>query len=236
MAAFANTVLIYGGKGALGGECVKMFNTKGYRVISVDLFANEEANSNIILSVGDAWQEQANKVSADLTKILAAEKLSGIICVAGGWAGGNAASSDLINSAEAMWKQSVWSSVICAQIAAMHMAENSQLVMTGAVPAKQGTAGMIGYGMAKAAVHQLVASLAQEGSGLPKGSNVVAILPQTLDTPMNRKYMPDADHSAWTPLSFVADLLCNWIQAKNRQPNGSLVQLITKDGETTLVL
>ena len=27
----------------------------------------------------------------------------------------------------------------------------------------------------------------------------------TLDTPMNRKWMPDADQTAWTPLEFVAE-------------------------------
>ena len=37
--------------------------------------------------------------------------------------------------------------------------------------------GMIGYGMAKAAVHQLISSLAQPNSGLPKDSAVVGILP-----------------------------------------------------------
>ena len=37
--------------------------------------------------------------------------------------------------------------------------------------------GMIGYGMAKAAVHQLVASLSDAKSGLPDGSCVAAILP-----------------------------------------------------------
>ena len=38
-------------------------------------------------------------------------------------------------------------------------------------------AGMIGYGMAKAAVHQLTHSLGQPGSGLPAGTTAVAILP-----------------------------------------------------------
>ena len=47
--------------------------------------------------------------------------------------------------------------------------------------------GMMGYGMAKAAVHQLVKSLGSSGSGLPEGSCVLAILPVTLDTPMNRQ-------------------------------------------------
>ena len=36
---------------------------------------------------------------------------------------------------------------------------------------------MIGYGMAKAAVHQLTKSLATDAGGLPNNSKVVAILP-----------------------------------------------------------
>ena len=40
----------------------------------------------------------------------------------------------------------------------------------GAKPALAGTPGMIGYGMAKAAVHQLVKSLAAKKSGLPEGT------------------------------------------------------------------
>lgn len=67
------------------------------------------------------------------------------------------------------------------------------------------TSGMIGYGMAKAAVHQLTKSLAAENSGLPPNSLSVAIVPVTLDTPMNRKWMPNADFSTWTPLEFVAE-------------------------------
>ena len=42
---------------------------------------------------------------------------------------------------------------------------------------KSSITGMIGYGMAKAAVHQLIKSLAQENNGLPNGACAVAILP-----------------------------------------------------------
>jgi len=59
--------------------------------------------------------------------------------------------------------------------------------------------------MAKAAVHQLTKSLAGENSGMPANSLVVATLPVTLDTPMNRKFMPKADTTTWTPLEFVAE-------------------------------
>lgn len=37
--------------------------------------------------------------------------------------------------------------------------------------------GMIGYGMAKAAVHQLVQSLNSTSSGLPVDAGVIGILP-----------------------------------------------------------
>ncbi len=94
---------------------------------------------------------------------------------------------------------------------------------------------MIGYGMAKAAVHQLVKSLSCDKSGLPEGSLAVALLPVTLDTPMNRKFMPKADFSSWTSLEFVARLLHDWADGRERPNNGSLVQLITKDGETKLL-
>ena len=59
---------------------------------------------------------------------------------------------------------------------------------------------MVGYGMAKAAVHHLTKSLAAPGSGLPDSAVAAAILPVTLDTPMNRKWMAKADQSTWTSL------------------------------------
>ena len=64
---------------------------------------------------------------------------------------------------------------------------------------------MIGYGLAKAAVHQLTKSLGEDKSGLPSGAVAVAILPITLDTPMNRKWMSGADFSTWTTLDYVAE-------------------------------
>ena len=62
------------------------------------------------------------------------------------------------------------------------------------------------------------------------------LLPITLDTPMNRKWMPKADTSTWTSLDFVADLLFEWAtKSEGRPDSGSLVQLVTKGGETSLV-
>ena len=126
-------------------------------------------------------------------KLLQGDKVDAVINVAGGWAGGNAADADWIKNADLMWKQSVWSSSISGSLAAKYLRDGGLLVLPGAKPATGGTPGMMGYGMAKAAVHQLVKSLAASGSGLPDTCCVVGILPVTLDTPMNRKFMPGAD-------------------------------------------
>lgn len=94
---------------------------------------------------------------------------------------------------------------ISAAIGANYLKPGGLLALTGANPALKGTPGMMGYGMAKAAVHQLTKSLAGKDSGLPDDSLVVALLPITLDTPMNRKWMPNGDFSSWTPLEFIAE-------------------------------
>lgn len=167
---------------------------------------NEQADANVIVSRDAAatWVEQETSVLSQVSDILNGEQLDAIICVAGGWAGGNA-QKDLAKNADLMWKQSVWTSAISAAISAKHLKAGGLLSLTGAHPAQKGTPGMIGYGMAKAAVHHLTKSLAGKDSGLPDDALVVAILPITLDTPMNRKWMPKGDFGSWTPLEFVAE-------------------------------
>lgn len=73
--------------------------------------------------------------------ILNGNKADAIICVAGGWAGGNAAHKDFVKNSNLMWTQSVWSSVIAASIAAHHLKEGGFLSLTGAKAALGETPG-----------------------------------------------------------------------------------------------
>lgn len=234
MSNIAGRVLVYGGKGALGSTIVSYFKSNNWWVGSIDMSSNDNAHANVVVKPAESWIEQEKEVVSGVQKILNDEKVDAVICVAGGWAGGNAATSDLIKNSDMMWKQSVWTSVIAAKLAASHLKEGGLVTLTGAKAALEGTPGMIGYGMAKAAVHHLVKSLAGPKNGLPKDVKTVAILPVTLDTPMNRKFMPKADFTSWTPLEYVADLLLNWATGKSCPDTGSLVQLITKDSTTEL--
>lgn len=226
-------VLVYGGRGALGAACVSHFKANNWWVASVDLQANESADTNITVNPDAAWVQQEQQVLEAVAGALGGEKLNAVICVAGGWAGGNA-EKELSKAADLMWKQSVWSSTISATVAAKHLAPGGFVALTGANAATEGTPSMIGYGMAKAAVHQLTKSLGSEGSGLPSDSLTVAILPVTLDTPMNRKWMPKADFGTWTPLTYIAELFMKWTKGEVRPKNGSLVSVVTKDSVTEL--
>lgn len=228
-------VLIYGGRGALGAACVQHFKSNNWWVSCIDLAENEAADVNIVVNRDDDWVTQEKDVLSKVESSLNGDKLDAVICVAGGWAGGNA-SKDLAKNSDLMWKQSVWSSTISTTVGANYLKSGGLLALTGANPALSGTPGMIGYGMAKAAVHHLTKSLAGKDSGLPVDSVVLSILPVTLDTPMNRKWMPNADFGTWTPLEFVADLFLRWAKGGNRPDNGSLVKLITKDSNTELIM
>lgn len=231
----AGRIVIYGGRGALGSTCVQYFKAQNWWVGSIDLAENEKADANIVVEKDADFVAQESQILKGVAAALNGEKLDAVVCVAGGWAGGNA-EKDLAKNTDLMVKQSVWTSVISATVAANHLKESGLLVLTGAKPALSGTPGMIGYGMAKAAVHQLTKSLSQKGSGLPENSLAVAILPITLDTPMNRKWMPKGDFATWTPLEFVAELFHKWSKGTERPASGSLVQLVTKDSKTELVI
>jgi len=227
-------VVVYGGRGALGAAIVTTFKESGWWVANVDMKTSEVADENILVE-GDSWGQQEENVCGSVSAALNGEKLDAVICMAGGWAGGSPASKDFIKNSDLMWRSSVWPASISASLAAQHLRDGGMVVLPGAAPAVGGTPGMAGYGMAKAAVHQLTQSLAVKGSGMPDNSLAVAILPITLDTPMNRKWMAKADKSTWTPLEFVSSLLLKWASGESRPESGSLIKLVTKEGDTSLV-
>ncbi|CAH0713152.1 unnamed protein product, partial [Brenthis ino] len=228
-------IVVYGGRGALGAACVNHFKKANFWVASVDLNPNDSADVNITVPKDASWVSQEEHVVNELGAALQGQKVNAVICVAGGWAGGNAA-KDLSKQADLMWRQSVWSSTIAATIASKYLSPGGLVALTGAKAALEGTPGMIGYGLAKAAVHQLTKSLGAKDSGLPDNSLAVAILPVTLDTEMNRKWMPKADFGSWTPLNYVAALFEKWLKGDERPPSGSLVALVTKDNVTDLII
>eukprot|EP00762_Andalucia_godoyi_P001919 ANDGO_06004.mRNA.1 Dihydropteridine reductase len=228
-------VLCYGGAGALGRSVVEYLVSQSVVVYSVDVAANPKASHSVTVDPTKSHEEQCATLSSDLSSLLpSARSLDAVICVAGGWAGGNAASKSTIANTVSMVNVSLMTSVIAAHIATLFLRPGGLLLLTGSQAALGATPGMIGYGAAKAAVHQLVKSLAAQGSGLAEGVAVVGILPETLDTPANRAGMPGADFSAWTPCEDVAKKIALWgANTEERPVSGALVSVTTRASLTT---
>ncbi|KAH9096563.1 hypothetical protein Ae201684P_013229 [Aphanomyces euteiches] len=204
-------LLVVGGSGALGRGVAQRFNAAKWSVINVDFAANKETNvTNVTLDASKGVLHQLPKVIEGLQNQLmlsSAQPADGLVEV------------------------SATSAVLAAHVAATSLNPNGLLILTGSAAALTATPGMVAYGLTKAATHHLVASSA---ASLPTGASSLAILPITIDTPTNRKFMADADFSTWTPVEEIANQLLEWsTNTASRPTSGDLVQVTTSNGVST---
>ena len=96
-----------------------------------------------------------------------------------------------------------------------------RIVNVGAAGALKAAAGMGAYAAAKAAVHKLTESLAEELKA--DGITVNAVLPSIIDTPANRADMPDADFAAWVAPADLAAVILFLASESARAVTGALV-------------
>jgi NAD(P)-dependent dehydrogenase (short-subunit alcohol dehydrogenase family) len=89
------------------------------------------------------------------------------------------------------------------------MKENGsgRIVFIGSRPALEAKAGkeLIAYGLSKSLLFKLAEYINAEA----KGKNVTAtvVVPSTIDTPLNRKNMPDANPDKWVKPEALANIL-----------------------------
>ncbi|MCF7850199.1 MAG: SDR family NAD(P)-dependent oxidoreductase [Candidatus Marinimicrobia bacterium] len=105
------------------------------------------------------------------------------------------------------WQVNFKTTLNTAQVILPHFREQGQgrLINFGSAAALDGLATAGPYIVSKAAVHALTRTIAAELEG---DITCNAILPTTIDTPANRKAMPDADFSQWvTPLEIAAKIV-----------------------------
>jgi len=80
---------------------------------------------------------------------------------------------------------------------------------------------MAPYSVAKSAVARLTESMAAEYRN--DNINVNCIMPGTIDTPANRRDMPDADFRTWVAPAALADVICFLASDGARAVNGACV-------------
>jgi NAD(P)-dependent dehydrogenase (short-subunit alcohol dehydrogenase family) len=114
---------------------------------------------------------------------------------------------------------------LCCRAAAGAMARNGggRIVNVAARPALEprSGAGMVAYTASKAAVVALTQALAEEVA--KDGILVNAVAPSIMDTPANRRAMPDADHASWPKVAEVAATILYLASPRNAVARGGIV-------------
>ena len=216
------TVLVTGGTGALGSAVVAAMLEQGARCHVTWRSERELDHFNLKDRVA-LHQLDAQSEDAVVHLYQRLPDLWASIQTIGGFAMSRVEST----SADAfmkMFQGNALTCFLCCREAIRAMRKTGQggrIVNVAARPAVVPTAGMIAYSTSKAAVASLTQSLAEE----VKSDRIFvnAILPSIMDTPANRKAMPDADYSKWPKVEEVALTILFLASPENALTNGALI-------------
>lgn len=206
------TALITGVSGNLGHAVAEKFLAEGYKVIGTVL-STDPATLN-------SQDGKFEKVAVDLTDEVAAKKFAEsvisrheiihtAVLTVGGFATGNIAVTTT-HDINKQFKLNFETAYNIARPVFLHMLEqgSGRIFLIGSRPGLDAKAGkgMTAYSLGKSLIFRLAELMNTEA----KGTNVVAsvIVPSTIDTPQNRKAMPDADFNSWVKPEAIADVIC----------------------------
>jgi NAD(P)-dependent dehydrogenase (short-subunit alcohol dehydrogenase family) len=203
------SVLITGASGGLGAAVCKAFQETGATVIGA---ARNwpEPETFLTLSIDlttaegcDAMVEQALKHGP----------IDALIHILGGFGGGEPISAMSDKTWDGMMTLNL-RAAFCAMRAVlrpMTAEKYGRIVAVGSRAAVEPLPNFAAYAVSKAALVALVKNVAAEGKDLGITANVV--LPSTIDTPANRKAMPNSDFSRWVSPESIAKTLV-WLASE----------------------
>ncbi|WP_304219072.1 SDR family NAD(P)-dependent oxidoreductase [Phenylobacterium aquaticum] len=209
----ARVVAITGAHGALGSVVAKAAAEQGARVALIDHGQHPppglvEACGAEALTLGGVDLTDAAAAGAAIDAVVARfGGLDVLINIAGGFTWQTLADSGA-DSWTAMFRINLLTATNASRAAIPHLKASGagRIVNIGANGAVKAAAGMGPYAAAKAGVHRLTESLAEELKG--DGVTVNAVLPSIIDTPVNRLDLPDADFATWvSPVELAAVIL-----------------------------
>jgi NAD(P)-dependent dehydrogenase (short-subunit alcohol dehydrogenase family) len=212
-------VVITGAFGILGRAAVARARELGATVAQID-FAPASGGADA-LTQGGVDLSKADAAAKAIAAVKAkAGRIDALLNIAGGFVWTTVADTD-----EAVWQRmftlNLQTAVNACRAATPHLAETGgAIVNVGANSAVKAAAGMSPYAASKAGVHKLTESLAEELKGKVR---VNAVLPSIIDTPTNRKDMPDADFASWVTPAELANVLLFLASSEASAVTGALV-------------
>ncbi len=209
------TVLVTGANGNLGSAVVKLFSEKGWRVLAVispiaksEMFTSLK-NIDVIRIDATAEPEVRRAFEQSIEQH---GQIDAAVLTIGGYVSGKI-SETTTEQIQEMMQLNFFTAWHFAKplFENMMRRQRGSMILIGSQAGINLTEGTyaVAYSIAKTAVAKLVSLLDESG----KKKNVFChlISPATLDTPQNRKAMPEADFSQWQKPETVAQEIYNVI-------------------------
>jgi NAD(P)-dependent dehydrogenase (short-subunit alcohol dehydrogenase family) len=117
--------------------------------------------------------------------------------------------------------------VLRAALPVLRRTGDGRIIAIGSRAALEPGPGVGAYSASKAAMVSLMKTVALENKDAGVRANV--ILPGTIDTPANRKAMPDSDFSKWVRPAAVASLITWLASDAGKDLNGAVIPIYGGD-------
>lgn len=226
----AAVVAIAGGMGALGRALAQRFKQRGDQVVvlgqATDAAGLPQAGADLALLDVDLNDVASTRHAFD-TIARRFGRLDALVSVAGGFHHETLAEGK-VKAWDHMYALNLRTAVVACQAALPLMLARGagHVVCIGSDAIGRAHAGLGAYAASKAGVAELVRTLAAETRDQGIAAN--AVLPGTLDTPGNRRAMPDADFSRWVSLDAAAALILFLASPLAAQINGACIPIVNR--------
>lgn len=208
-------ILITGANGGLGTFVTRTFLDAGALVVGASRKISQADFPGAKFSPYSLDFTKPAEVNQTVENIVSRfGKLDILVHVLGGFAGGTTVADTDDETWEQMQDLNLSSAFYVFRAAIPHLRKSGsgRVIAVGSLTAAEPHAGLAAYVTFKSALSVLVRSVAVENKDAGLTANV--ILPGTMDTPANRKSMPNADFAKWLPPQEVANLAL-WLAGEN---------------------
>ena len=205
------TAIVTGASGNMGQAVVKKFIDEGFKVVGTIIpndpvpidFPRDKFEKIVVdLMSEDDSANFINKIVSEYGSVDAA------VLTVGGFAMGSVADTKT-NDVAKQYKLNFETAYNVARPVFVQMLKqkSGRIFIIGSKPGlnSANSKGMVAYGLAKSLIFRLAELMNAEA----KGTNVVTsvVVPSTIDTPQNRKAMPDSDPEKWVKPEAIADVI-----------------------------
>jgi NAD(P)-dependent dehydrogenase (short-subunit alcohol dehydrogenase family) len=219
-------VVITGGFGQLGKATAQVATALGAKLALIDTAMDSSGLPDSLsksLPLGGIDLSVPEQADAAMKKI--ADQFGGIdalVNVAGTFRWETIGDGDP-GTWDFLYKVNVRTALVASRSALPYLmaSQGGRIVNIGAGAANRAGLGMGAYAASKAGVARLTESLAEEVK--EKGITVNAILPSIIDTPQNRKDMPDADFSRWVQPAEIGNVIAFLLSDMGTPITGALI-------------